>query len=222
MNSILEQTNSVCVSVRRGCEFPTTFKKLLTKVRKEFKQRDFDLDIKTKRQKFLNTEEFYVNAYYDAENDRTNETPIEVIIFHNFDSDSLWDHKQVTDVLIQIFDAVVHEHRHQRQSRKRKYKTYKEHQEEPYVTYLADPDELDAYALSIAIELCRNLGKYRALNYMNKFSSLSKFKIQNQLVSPSLNAYVSHFGNIGDGLVKRLAKKVYVRIKKIDTDYIFV
>lgn len=221
MNSILERTNSVCTSIRHECGGLITFKKLLTKTRKEFKQNDFDLVIKTKRQRFLTNEEFYVNAYYDAHDDSQNETPIEVIIYHNFDELFLWDSKHVTDLLVQLFDAIVHEYRHQRQSRRRKYQTFSEHINEPYAKYLADPDELDAYAVSIAIELCRNLGKQRALNFMSKFVALSKFKIQNQLVSPSLNAYVSHFGNINDGLLKRLAKKVYIRIKKVDTDYIF-
>lgn len=222
MNSILEQVNLVCNSVRKNCVYPVSFKKLLTTTRRTFKLKDFDLIIKSKRQKFLTQEEFYVNAYYDAEDDRTNETPIEVLIYHNFDDTVLWDRKQVTDVLIQLFDAIVHELRHQRQSRSRHYAVYSEHEQEPYHRYLADPDELDAYAISIAIELSRNLGKYRALNYMSKFSSLSRFKIQNQYVSPNLNSYVSHFGNTKNGLIKRLAKKVYIRLKKIDTDYIFV
>jgi hypothetical protein len=222
MNSILEQVNSVCNLVRKNCDYPISFKTLLSKTRRIFKNKDFDLTIKSKRQKFLTTEEFYVNAYYDAEDDSTNETPIEVLIFHNFDDKMLWDRKQVTDLLIQLFDAVVHELRHQRQSRSRKHVVYSEHEQEPYHRYLADPDELDAYAISIAIELCRNLGKHRALRYMGKLSSLSRFKIQKNYVSPNLNAYISHFGGVNNKLIKRLAKKVYIRLKKIDTDYIFV
>ena len=194
----------------------------MSKCRRTFKSKNFDLIIKSKRQKFLTSEEFYVNAYYDAEEDRQNETPIEVLVFHNFDDKLLWDRKQVSDLLVHLFDAVVHELRHQRQSRNRKYVVYSDHEQEPYHRYLADPDEVDAYAISIAIELCRNLGKYRALNYMGRLSSLSRFKIQNQYVSPNLHAYISHFGNTKHGLVKRLAKKVYIRLKKIDTDYVFV
>jgi len=222
MNSILEQVNSVCNAVRKTCDYPITFKTLLSKTRRIFKNKDFDLTIKSKRQKFLTTEEFYVNAYYDAEDDRTNETPIEVLIFHNFDDKLLWDRKHVTDLLIQLFDAVVHELRHQRQSRSRRYIVYSEHEQEPYHRYLADPDEVDAYAISIAIELCRNLGKYRALHYMGRLSSLSRFKIQNHFVSPSLNSYVSHFGSTKHELMQRLAKKIYVRLMKVDTDYIFL
>ena len=222
MNNILEQVNSVCTVIRNSIKYPTTFKILLSKTRKVFKRKNFDLKIKTKRQPFLNHEEFYVNAYYDADDDKHNETPIEVLVYHNFDKNEIWDTKQTSELLVQIFDAVIHEYRHQRQSRSRKYLTFSQHPQTPYREYLLDPDELDAYALSIAIELCRNLGKFRALRYMQRLSYLSKFKIQNKFVSPNLNAYVQHFGGVEHPVIKRLTKKVYIRLKKIDTDYIFV
>ena len=222
MNNILEQVNSVCTVIRNSIKYPTTFKILLSKTRKVFKSKNFDIKIKTKRQPFLNHEEFYVNAFYDADDDKHNETPIEVLVYHNFDKNEIWDQKQTSELLVQIFDAVVHEYRHQRQSRSRKYLTFSEHPQTPYREYLLDPDELDAYALSIAIELCRNLGKFRALRYMQRLSYLSKFKIQNKFVSPNLNAYVQHFGGVEHPVIKRLSKKVYVRLKKIDTDYVFV
>jgi len=222
MNNILEQVNSVCTVIRNSIKYPTTFKILLSKTRKVFKSKNFDLKIKTKRQPFLNHEEFYVNAFYDADDDKHNETPIEVLVYHNFDKNEIWDTKQTSELLVQIFDAVIHEYRHQRQSRSRKYLTFSEHPQTPYREYLLDPDELDAYALSIAIELCRNLGKFRALRYMQRLSYLSKFKIQNKFVSPNLNAYVQHFGGIENPVIKRLSKKVYIRLKKIDTDYVFV
>ena len=222
MNNILEQVNSVCTVIRNSIKYPTTFKILLSKTRKVFKSKNFDLKIKTKRQPFLNHEEFYVNAYYDADDDKHNETPIEVLVYQNFDKNEIWDTKQTSELLVQIFDAVIHEYRHQRQSRSRKYLTFSQHPQTPYREYLLDPDELDAYALSIAIELCRNLGKFRALRYMQRLSYLSKFKIQNKFVSPNLNAYVQHFGGVEHPVIKRLTKKVYIRLKKIDTDYVFV
>ena len=222
MNNILEQVNSVCTVIRNSIKYPTTFKILLSKTRKVFKSKNFDLKIKTKRQPFLNHEEFYVNAYYDADDDKHNETPIEVLVYHNFDKNEIWDTKQTSELLVQIFDAVIHEYRHQRQSRSRKYLTFSQHPQTPYREYLLDPDELDAYALSIAIELCRNLGTFRALRYMQRLSYLSKFKIQNKFVSPNLNAYVQHFGGVEHPVIKRLTKKVYIRLKKIDTDYVFV
>ena len=222
MNNILEQVNSVCTVIRNSIKYPTTFKLLLSKTRKVFKIKNFDLKIKTKRQPFLNHEEFYVNAFYDADDDKHNETPIEVIVHHNFNKSLLWDQQQVTEFLIQIFDATVHEYKHQRQSVKRKHKVYSNHNKSPFKDYLADPDEVDAYAISIAIELCRSLGKYRAIRYMTKFNSLCKLKFNNQYVSPCLSAYYGQFHSLDHPILKLLAKKIYVRLQKVDTDCIFV
>jgi hypothetical protein len=169
----------------------------------------------------MNTEEFYVNAYYDPEDDKNKETAIEVIVYHNFPKDRDWDQIHVSELLIQVFDAVVHEFKHQRQSRKRHYKTYWDSTGNIY-KYLGDPDEIDAYALSIAIELCRVLGKGRALRYMSKFTSLSRLKVGGNYVSPNLLEYVTHFENVNSRVLRTLAKKVYVRLRKVDEDSIFM
>jgi hypothetical protein len=169
------------------------------------------------KHKKLNDKEFFVNAYYDPEDDQNHETPIEVVIHHNFDATAIWDSVQVTELLVQVFDAVVHEYKHQRQSKKRQYKVFWNQ-----YNYLDDPDEIDAYSMSIAIELCRTLGKYRALRYMHRFSSISRLKMRENYVSPNLNAYIDAFGNLPNTTIKKLAKKVYVRIQKLDTDCIFV
>lgn len=220
----MEAVCLVCNAVRIKTKTGTSFQNLLKELRREFRKRDFDLKIKSQSKKFLSSDEFYVNAYYDSEDDLNKETPIEVIIYHNFPKDIVWDKKQVTDLLIQVFDAVVHEIKHQRQSRKRGHKEFWERHESGYHyrEYLQDPDELDAYALSIAIELCRTLGKHRALRYMPKFTALARIKVKEEFVSPNLNAYVSHFEKPISPLLRLLAKKIYVRLKKIDTDYIFV
>jgi hypothetical protein len=90
-----------------------------------------------------------------------------------------------------------------------------------YNDYLADPEEIDAYSISIAIELCRSLGKTRALRYLHNVDKLSRFKINNNFVSPCLSAYLAEFPNPNDQIIKELSKKVYIRLKKIDTDYVF-
>jgi hypothetical protein len=191
-------------------------------LRREFREQNFDLKLKSDRVKKLLPEEFYVNAYYDAEEDQNNETPIEVIVHHNFDKLVVWDRKQISELLVQIFDAVVHEYKHQRQSSKRKYIVYQQSDTSPYNLYLADPDELDAYAISIAIELCRSLGKFRALRYMTTFNRLGKLKFHGKFVSPCLAAYFGQFESVNHPVLKKLAKKIYVRLQKIDTDAIFV
>ena len=148
MNGILELVNTVCQTVREKNNNSTTFKKVISSTRKEFRSQDFDIKFKTKKNLELNPGQYYVLAFYDADDDFNNDTPIEVIIHHNFSDTDRFQNSQITDLLVQIFDAVVHEIRHQAQSRHRGYQTYSHHESEPYQKYLADPDELDAYALS--------------------------------------------------------------------------
>jgi hypothetical protein len=216
MNSILEAACQVCNATRQQTKHGVSFQQLLTQLRRQFRKNGFDIRIKTMRHKNLDDEEFYVNAYYDPEDDKDREIPIEVVVHHNFDQEEIWDTKHVTALLIQVFDAVVHEFKHQRQSRKRNFKVFWNQ-----YTYLDDPDEIDAYSVSIAIELCRTLGKYRALRYMHRFSSLSRMKVNHNFVSPNLTAYFDSFNN-SPQIIKLLAKKVYVRIQKLDMDCVFL
>lgn len=223
MNSVMETVCAVCNKVQAKNTNGSTFAQVLKTLRKEFKLHEIELKIRSKKDKTLDSAEFYVHAYYDAYDDKNLDIAIEVVINNNFDKEQCWDSRQVKDFLIQVYDAVVHEKKHQRQSKKRNYEQYWHHKDGGYHyrEYLQDPDELDAYAFSIAIELCRSLGKHRALRYMPKFTTLARMKINGNFVSPNLNAYVCHFERPISLILRRLAKKVYVRLKKIDTDYIF-
>lgn len=223
MNSIMEIVCLVCTKVQANSKHGLTFPQVLKFLRKEFKIHDIELKIRSRKDKTLDNAEFYVHAYYDSFDDQNLEVPIEVVVNNNFDKVVIWDPTQVKDFLTQVYDAVVHEKRHQRQSRKRNYEQFWDHHDsgQNFREYLKDPDELDAYALSIAIELCRGLGRHRALRYMPKFTTLARMKINGVLVSPNLNAYVAHFEKPVSPILRRLAKKIYVRLKKIDTDYIF-
>jgi hypothetical protein len=220
MNNTMEAVCTVCNVVKNNTEPCTSFQMLLTRLRRAFRLHDIALKIKSERDKTLNSDVFYINAYYDPEDDKELEVAIEVVVHHNFPKDRIWEKVAITEFLIQIFDAVVHEFKHRRQSRKRYYNVYWHHNN--YRDYLKDPDEVDAYALSIAIELCRALGKHRALRYMSKLTALARFKIKDHLVSPNLSSYLNEFGGIDNQLIRKLAKKVYVRLQKIDTDAIFV
>jgi len=216
MNSIMETVCAVCNDIRLRTTQGMSFQKLMNAIRREFKLRGLELKLSSVRDKTLLQEVFYANGYYDPEDDKDQECPFEVIITHNFPKDHVWYPEHATLLLIQIFDTVVHELKHQRQYRKRKYKTFVE-RDDSHEEYLADPDEIDAYSISIAIELCRSLGRIRALRYLNNIEKISRFKLHGQFVSPSLSMYSVH-----KPLLKRLSKKVYVRLKKIDTDFIFM
>lgn len=220
MNAVLERVNKICKHVRDLNSQSISFKKLVWNIRHICKVNGLDLKIVTKKDKTLDTNQFYVNAYYDAEDDFNQETPIEIYVYHNFNDSDSFLKTQITEFLVQIFDATVHEYRHQKQSQSRHYATYSNHDQSPYNDYLSDPDELDAYALSIAIELLRCMSKERAKKYLSRISALSKMRQGSIYVSPNLKAYMDHFGLTA--LTKRLAKKIYKHLDSLDKEQIFM
>jgi hypothetical protein len=220
MNVILGRVYSVCKEVQESTVDLITFKKLISKTRKIFKRNDFDIDIKTKKDKSLDVDKWYVMAYYDGEADSENETPIEVVVYHNLIGDESFGPHQVAMFLVEIFDATVHEFRHQYQSMRRDHNFYGGHVNSPYEVYLADDDEVDAYAFSISIELLRTMDADRAKKRLSRISVLSKMRTGSHYSSPTLRAYIGHFGL--NGLTKRLAKKIYHHLETIDKRYIFM
>jgi hypothetical protein len=220
MNIILERVYNVCKQVREQSPNPTTFKKLIGRTRNTFKLHEFDIAIKTKKDRDLDPDKWYVMAYYDSENDFNLDTAIEVIVYHNLNGDEEFGPHQVTSFLTEIFDATVHEFRHQYQSMRRDHIQYSEPVESPYDQYLADNDELDAYAFSIAIELLRTMDASRAKKRMGRLSVLSKMRTGTQYSSPQLRAYIEHFG-LND-ITKKLSKKIYQHLETVDKRYVFV
>ena len=221
MNSIMELVCAICNKVRSSTKQGLSFPKLMNQVRREFKSSNIDIKLTTTRDKTLNEDCVYVNGYYDPEDDKEHECAIELIIVHNFQKDLVWYPTHSTLILTQIFDTVVHELRHQRQYRKRKFKVGPE-RGQGHKEYLADPDEVDAYSISIATELVRSLGRTRALRYLHNIDTLSRFKLNKQFVSPCLGMYVGEFSNPRNPIIKKLTKKIYIRLKKIDTDVVFL
>lgn len=220
MNGIMETVCLICVAAKKETKDGTTFQKLLTCVRRQFRKNNIELKLLTVRDKSLQEEVFYVNGYYDPEADKHHECPIEIVITHNFKKDEVWYPKHAGELLTQIFDSTVHELRHMRQFRKRKFKQW--HHDTSHASYLADPDEIDAYSISIAFELCRSLGKHRALKYLKNIPTLGRYKLNGQFVSPSLSMYLDYFPNTNSKVIHKLSTKVYVRLMKVDTDFIFM
>ena len=221
MNIILGRVYDVCKSVRESIQGLTTFKKLINRTRKTFKEHNFDIVIKTKKEKSLDIDKWYVMAYYDSENDLNDDTPIEIVVHHNLDGTEEFGPRQITLFLTEIFDATVHEFRHQYQSMRRDHNEYIEHVDvTPYDKYLANQDELDAYAFSIAIELLRTLEPARARRNLSRISIMSKMRTGPNFVSPTLRAYIDHFGL--NYITKKLAKKIYQHLDTVDKRYIFM
>lgn len=218
MNSVLERVFKVCNTVRRQHQEPISFKKLVGSTRKAFKDYGFDIALKTIKSDDLSSNEFYIEAYYYEDKDFNDDPPIEVLVYHRFDQVQRFQQTQITEFLVQVYDAVVHELRHQHQYQNRDFEHYTT-DKEGYTAYLADPDEVDAYALSIAIELLRSMTKQRAMMYMTRLAKLAKIKQNGMLVSPNLSSYAAHFK--GNPLLKKLSKKVYKHLESVDSNLIF-
>lgn len=218
MNSILDRVYRVCNTIRQQNQESISFKKLIGSTRKSFKDYNLDVLLRTSKDENLLSNEFYVEAYYYEEKDFNEDPPIEIIVYHNFEISQRFRSSQITDFLIQVFDATVHELRHQVQHLNRDYDHFSTNKE-GFAAYLADPDEVDAYAFSIAIELMRHLPKNQAVLYMTRMTVLSRLKKNGTLVSPNLQSYVAHFGNTL--LLKKLAKKVYKHLATVDSSLIF-
>lgn len=199
-----------------GCKF----RSLLATIRKHFKS--LDIAIKTKKIAGLEVNEFYINAFYDLDADKSNECSIEVIIYHDIDTDMFFEHSQVGQFLVQLYDAVVHELRHKEQARRRKYHS------NPYIvdlecdtSYLSDPDEIDAYALSIAIELIRNLGRTRSIQYLHRASRLANVRPKGLYASPNLFFYFKIFGTVEHPVIRKLIKKIFLNLETLDKSAVF-
>lgn len=220
MNTNLYVVRSICTSIMTEAYTGSKFRSLLAKIRKHFKH--MDLTIKSKKMSDLEVNEFYINGFYDLEADKEHESCIEVIVYHNIDTDEFFEHSQVGQFVVQLYDAVVHELRHQEQAHRRNYRP------NPYtvdydcdVSYLSDPDEIDAYALSIAIELIRNLGRTRSVQYLHRASRLANVRPKGFYASPNLFSYFQHFGNINDPVIRKLIKKVFLNLEALDKNAIF-
>lgn len=222
MNENLYLVRKTCTDIMERTAHGSSFRGLLANIRKCFRTRNVDIEIKTHRLNSLQVNEFYVNAYYDAEADQNNDCAVEVIIYHNIDKDSTFEFDQVSQFVVQIYDAVVHELKHQEQSRKRNFLP------NPYIvddhntkSYLADPDEIDAYALSIAIELIRNLGRTRSVQYLHRASRLAKIRPKGLFASPNLFFYFEKFNGSYEPVLRKLIKKIYLNLETLDKTAIF-
>jgi len=221
VNENLYKVRKTCTDIIERTSHGSSFRSLLANIRKCFRKHDLDIELSTRRLNSLEGNEFYVNAYYDAEADQNHECAFEVIVYHNIDKESIFEFDQVSQFVVQIYDAVVHEFKHQEQSRSRNFKP------NPYLvedhntkSYLADPDEIDAYALSIAIELIRNLGKSRAIQYLHRATRLAKIRPKGLFASPNLFFYFEKFDSEYSPVLRKLIKKVYLNLETLDNNAI--
>jgi hypothetical protein len=205
--------------IKSSIAYPTDHKKVIAQAKKVLNSQGLALSIHYKKLDYLDLNSFVVNAYYDPENDCTGLPSIDIITYHNFSRGRVWSDTDAAALLVEIFDALLHELEHQHQHRKKNpwhTVTQEDHSE---MDYLGDPDEIDAYSLSITIELLRHLSKDQILDCLHDLSRLSETRKRGLLISPNLYAYYKHYHDTA--VINRLSKKIYKRLDTIDSQDIF-
>jgi len=146
-----------------------------------------------------------ISAYYDADLDEQGRVSIELVLITNPVDEYLIIDTETWDVFInRLADSLAHELIHMRQSRARDFQSVEPRRKHIYnldeaVQYLADPDEIDAYAHNIAVEL---------KEHTNPIQSLQNVQTLSTKESVNLWAYVNTFPP-NHPVVKKLLKKVY-------------
>jgi hypothetical protein len=148
-----------------------------------------------------------INAYYDQDLDERRKRSIELVIVTNpADTHYILDRDEVRSLIVKVADSLAHELIHMRQARarhfidvdlpKRQFRKYDE-----AIQYLADPNEIDAYAYNIATELRDHP------NPISKLSSVGSIQISD---SVNLWAYWNTFrADANNPVLKKLFKKIY-------------
>lgn len=154
-----------------------------------------------------------LNAYYDSGLDEAGETSIELYLITNpLDEVIILNDKEFDEVAKRIVDSITHEIIHMKQCRSRDFLELEnkfafvdiEDEQLESQMYLANPDELDAYAHNIAEELlecpnCRSILENPAGTKLRE--------------SVNLWAYLQTFEkDLSHPVLKKLLKKVYKNI----------
>ena len=99
-----------------------------------------------------------VNAYYDPDDGTIEIT----LVFNPSDTIIQWSKENRGPFVHELHDALKHELLHSKQHSKRDVKHYAKGE------YLSNPDEIEAYAMNIADQLVRKVGKEETLNLLRK------------------------------------------------------
>ena len=146
-----------------------------------------------------------ISAYYDSELDEQGRVSIELVLITNPVDDYLIIDQEIWELFLnRLADTLAHELIHMRQSRARDFQTVEPrrkhvHNLDEAIRYLADPDEIDAYAHNIAVEL---------KEHTNPIQHLQNVQTLSTQISVNLWAYVNTFP-LNHPVVKKLLKKVY-------------
>ena len=160
--------------------------------------------------------ELTIGAHYDPEKDEEGKTAIFItIVFSEKGPTSFtWADNSKKYFLNKLKDALKHELLHMKQFRDRNFHPGTD----GYVSdkgmereYMSRPDEIEAYAMNIADEFVRKVGKDGAVDLLRMAKKTAQFKNKlDQFLSPDLLAYFALFNwDTNHAVVKRLIKKIY-------------
>jgi hypothetical protein len=151
-----------------------------------------------------------LNAYYDSEEDEACKISIDIVLItHPRETCIIFDKDCYKRFVNNLSDALAHELIHMKQARTRDFIEI-DHRCQYYsdegFEYLANPDEIDAYAHNIATEL------NDSAIILEKLNQPSKITIKESI---NLWVYFNVFGSdLTQPILRRLLKKVYKKLDK--------
>ena len=152
------------------------------------------------------------SAAYEQDDDEDGEIPFEItLVFSNQE-----DRMAINDpnpLINRILDMMKHEMIHQKQARARDFEDYTQGKDKRNMNYeyMSRPDEIEAYAMNIADELYRQVGKEDALKLLRMAGKTAQFKDEmGNFLSPDLFAYMGMWNfDSKHPVIKRLLKRIY-------------
>jgi len=152
------------------------------------------------------------SAAYEQDDDEDGEIPFEItLVFSNKE-----DRMAINDpnpLINRILDMMKHEMIHQKQARARDFEDYTQGKDKRNMNYeyMSRPDEIEAYAMNIADELYRKVGKEDAIALLRMANKTAQFKDEmGNFLSPDLFAYMGMWNfDSKHPVIKRLLKKIY-------------
>jgi len=152
------------------------------------------------------------SAAYEQDDDEDGEIPFEITLVFS-DKEDRMAVNDPNPLINRILDMMKHEMIHQKQARARDFEDYTQGKDKRNMNYeyMSRPDEIEAYAMNIADELYRQVGKEDALKLLRMAGKTAQFKDEmGNFLSPDLFAYMGMWNfDSKHPVIKRLLKRIY-------------
>lgn len=157
------------------------------------------------------------SAAYEQDDDEDGEIPFEITLVFS-DKEDRMAVNDPNPLINRILDMMKHEMIHQKQARARDFEDHTQGKDNRNMNYeyMSRPDEIEAYAMNIADELVRQVGKEDAIALLRMANKTAQFKDEmGNFLSPDLFAYMGMWNfDSKHPVIKRLLKKIYQYISK--------